>query len=564
MLEQIIIAILAVLVVVLLALLLLRRKKTPEAADLDNRIVNDINASFLKNIKGESIPNIAGTVSEILIKHLNCDRIVFLKRKRALLELNYFHGINRFNRNDFQITLNPTILKKLNVRHKLSPVSQLTKIIDTERLKFFESFDFKYFFPVFIRGHLYGLYLIKTDLPGDSALLKMVFSTLVFNLSTAYHLSWQDNKIKMQTQTVASADKARSDSPDADRPNRNAPKEILLANHEYSKYLKLRNCRQLIPELVKKLHENGDFDALGLFARSGQPERDIISSGRNIEKEAESLIIDNYDNLLKSLGRPAAAESPGNTAGGSTGRIMEKLKKLGLTNLAAINWGHRKKALIVYRASQAEMKILSRLKEFESLTGPLVDNITRFEKAEELSFTDGLTGMYNFRYLIKRLSEELPRAKRYQRNLALLLFDVDDLKMVNDRHGHLAGDALIKACGRSLIDSVRSNDVVSRYGGDEFCVIMPDTSREDVIQFMDRMVKKSVAARARLNWANRHIEYSVSMGGAVYPEDARTVDGLIHAADLALLRAKQEGRNQARIYVPEMAAGIKNMENDNR
>jgi diguanylate cyclase (GGDEF)-like protein len=91
---------------------------------------------------------------------------------------------------------------------------------------------------------------------------------------------------------------------------------------------------------------------------------------------------------------------------------------------------------------------------------------------------------------------------------------------------------------------------------------MPDTSREDVVQFMDRMVKKSIAARARLEWANRRIEYSVSMGGAVYPEDARTVDGLIHAADLALLRAKQEGRNRARIYVPEMAAGTKNMEND--
>jgi diguanylate cyclase (GGDEF)-like protein len=562
MLEQIVIIILTALVILLLVLLMLRRRKTPAVSDLDNRIVNDINDSFLKNIKGESIPNIAGTVSEILIKHLNCDRIAFLKRKRALLELNYFHGINRFNRSDFQITLNPTILKKLYLRHRLAPLSQLTKIIDEDRVKFFESFGFKFYFPVFIRGHLYGLYLIKTDLPGDSAILKMVFSTLVFNLSTAYHLNWQDNKIKQQTQTVTAADSARPAGPDADRPDRNPPKEILLANHEYSRYLKLKNCRQLIPELVKKLHENGDFNALGLFARSGQPEREIISSARNIEKETENLIIDNYDNLLKSLGRRSISESPGNAADEPTRRIVDKLKKHGLTDLATINWGHREKALVVYRAARAEPEIKNRLKEFESLAGPLIDNIIRFEKAEELSFTDGLTGMYNFRYLIKRLSEELPRAKRYERNLALLLFDVDDLKMVNDRHGHLAGDALIKACGRSLVDSVRSNDIVSRYGGDEFCVIMPDTSREDVVQFMDRMVKKSIAARARLEWANRRIEYSVSMGGAVYPEDARTVDGLIHAADLALLRAKQEGRNRARIYVPEMAAGTKNMEND--
>jgi diguanylate cyclase (GGDEF)-like protein len=217
----------------------------------------------------------------------------------------------------------------------------------------------------------------------------------------------------------------------------------------------------------------------------------------------------------------------------------------------AIPWAEKKRAVIAWSSRQKTEDIVERIMGFEKEAISLVENINRYEKVEELSYTDGLTGMYNFRYFQKRIHEELQRAKRYNRYVALLIFDIDDLKAVNDRWGHLAGDSLIKNFGRALTALVRSNDIVSRYGGDEFCLIMPETDHKDAELFMERIRGRIAAGNSFLEWADERLEYTVSTGGAVYPADAQSVDSLIHAADMALLRAKSEGRNCSKMYQPE-------------
>lgn len=188
-------------------------------------------------------------------------------------------------------------------------------------------------------------------------------------------------------------------------------------------------------------------------------------------------------------------------------------------------------------------------------------NIRNFKNIEELSYTDSITGLYNYRYFYKRLTEEVFRAKRFGRKLALVFFDIDDFKIYNDTYGHQAGDQLLKQLGGLLSRTVRSIDVVSRYGGEEFCVIMPESDQGECLKFMER-VRKSImnfpfksefgSHLSQLTSGDEYLKQehniTVSLGGAIYPYDARSVDRLIYCADMALLKAKSTGKNRSVMY----------------
>ena len=113
-------------------------------------------------------------------------------------------------------------------------------------------------------------------------------------------------------------------------------------------------------------------------------------------------------------------------------------------------------------------------------------NIKQFKIIEELSYTDSMTGLYNYRYFYQRLNEEIFRAKRFRRKLSLVIFDIDEFKVYNDTYGHQAGDAVLRQLGKFILSVVRSMDVVSRYGGEEFCVIMPEADDKECLKFMER------------------------------------------------------------------------------
>jgi diguanylate cyclase (GGDEF)-like protein len=194
---------------------------------------------------------------------------------------------------------------------------------------------------------------------------------------------------------------------------------------------------------------------------------------------------------------------------------------------------------------QTDLDILAILVNMAVLT---YKNIIHFKSIEELSYTDSITGLYNYRYFYKRLTEEVFRAKRFSRKLALVIFDIDDFKVYNDTYGHQAGDQLLKQLGELLVRTVRSIDVVCRYGGEEFCVIMPESDQEECFKFMERL------RRSIINFAfqDEHLKLehniTISLGGGIYPHDARSVDRLIYCADMALLKAKATGKNRSVMY----------------
>jgi len=198
-----------------------------------------------------------------------------------------------------------------------------------------------------------------------------------------------------------------------------------------------------------------------------------------------------------------------------------------------------------------ELQILAIL---VSMLGITFKNIKRYKTIEELSYTDSMTGLYNHRYFYKRLTEEVFRAKRFNRKLALVIFDIDDFKIYNDTYGHQAGDQVLKQLGELLSRTVRSMDIVSRYGGEEFCVIMPESDRDECFRFMERLRKAVMSHSFEDENAGHEHNITVSLGGAIYPHDARRIDRIIYCADMALLKAKSLGRNKSVLYVEQTVA----------
>jgi len=156
---------------------------------------------------------------------------------------------------------------------------------------------------------------------------------------------------------------------------------------------------------------------------------------------------------------------------------------------------------------------------------------------EDLSFKDPLTGAYNRRYFMLRIEEEAKRHTRYGEPVSLVLIDVDHFKPVNDRHGHSTGDTVLREVTHVLMENSRDFSIVTRYGGDEFAVLLVNTPKVGALRYAERILD----IVARHQFVHGHL--TLSMGVATLPDDVRAADELIPAADRALYAAKQAGRN---------------------
>jgi diguanylate cyclase (GGDEF)-like protein len=180
---------------------------------------------------------------------------------------------------------------------------------------------------------------------------------------------------------------------------------------------------------------------------------------------------------------------------------------------------------------------------------PAIENARRYGEARKEAETDALTGLYNQRYFHEMLRREVLRAQRYERNLALILFDVDDFKSINDQIGHLAGDRVLAQAAERLREAVRSVDVPCRIGGDEFAVILPESSATDADQLY-RRVQSSMRGTS-LGPDEGRLRLSA---GIAEIQHGDTAAGLFERADAALYRAKDLGKDRsdvARTAPPE-------------
>ena len=172
----------------------------------------------------------------------------------------------------------------------------------------------------------------------------------------------------------------------------------------------------------------------------------------------------------------------------------------------------------------------------------------------ERANTDSLTGLYNHRYLQERLSSELKRAERYERSLSVVMLDIDHFKAVNDAHGHLVGDSVLKELAQVMTREVRVDiDVVARYGGEEFMLILPETSASDAATCAERL-RRAVQRHCFMGEGDETIPVAISLGVAEYPVHSTEREGLIMAADLAMYQAKSLGGNKTATFSSDTRA----------
>ncbi len=163
------------------------------------------------------------------------------------------------------------------------------------------------------------------------------------------------------------------------------------------------------------------------------------------------------------------------------------------------------------------------------------------EKVETLTFVDELTGVHNYRYLEQRLGEELQRAKRHGYPLAVVYLDFDGFKLVNDTHGHEAGNTVLRRASQMLRNCIRGEDFLGRLGGDEFLIVLPHTDSSGALVAAERLRDK-LASLDLVAPGGEKIDFmGFSMGVAACPASGETPEDLIRAADMAMYRAKRAG-----------------------
>jgi two-component system, cell cycle response regulator len=176
------------------------------------------------------------------------------------------------------------------------------------------------------------------------------------------------------------------------------------------------------------------------------------------------------------------------------------------------------------------------------------------ERLEKLSITDDVTTLYNQRFLFPRLEEEMRRERRYKTGLAVIMLDLDNFKNVNDEHDHLFGSRVLKRIGEIIKSCVRNVDLCTRYGGDEFCVILPHTGYKEALTVAER-IRAGIEA-ADVGDEGAAYKVTASLGVAMIGEcDADSPRSLLRAADRALYLAKASGRNCVRSAAAAQAAG---------
>ena len=184
---------------------------------------------------------------------------------------------------------------------------------------------------------------------------------------------------------------------------------------------------------------------------------------------------------------------------------------------------------------------------FSPLIGASIGNIKMFEKMQHQATTDGLTGLVNHKAFYDILEKELWRARRYGGKITLIMIDIDNLKDINDKFGHHAGDKVIRKVSRKIKECIRQIDTAARYGGDEFAVILPNTALSDALIVARRML--NAVADSPIAWRKEQLAPTISIGLGEYDADVNPED-ITSRSDRALYIAKQEGKNTVRIFQP--------------
>lgn len=316
---------------------------------------------------------------------------------------------------------------------------------------------------------------------------------------------------------------------------------------------------RLMPSIADVLYDTVgyDFFELLIFSRVGKRYEEFLSFRRNMTDfggQSINLLLDSH--LVEAV---IEQQQP---------RVIQTTREEGLMNPHLAQLAQLKEGLIVPLVHEKHVHGMISLyfQETTALTDAELENITHVgqvlarsientnahETVRRLATIDGLTGLYNRRSFSDMISREMRRILRYKQHFSLILLDIDNFKNYNDTNGHLMGDKLLTMFAQVLKTSVREQDIVSRYGGEEFAVILPHTDAERGMVVAEKIRQGVVGTDFPYADSQPMGHISVSAGVADTIEGVKTYQELIDRADRALYRAKESGRNRSLKYSPEL------------
>lgn len=547
--------ILSVLVVVLGVLLIIRHrqlKRVIPPADLAT-VLDNLKENLLSSRTEGKIQKVASQLSDILINNLRSEKILFFRKQRKFMEMNYVYGLKNIQRAKYRIRLSNELLEKLTDGTLIRLPADLRDLLNPELFNLLESEDFTLAFPIFWTDNLFGVYFIKTELAVDHPIIRTFLLFLNQNLSVAYQITrLESNRQILENKAASDKKKIMQLEEDIARAGQKESDDdpghlIEMFGH--------RTVDDLVAGLFDKVKAGLKAEKLAFVTRPNPKGGKNLNYLLGIPRENFSLDGAEFQKIFSNLQKRQVYTVDKIRDLGLQGKdgLWRHIEREKIDHLATFSLSENDQGLLFWTGKQIDEQAGNRLlPRLERVARRALINAREFERVEEMSYTDGLTGLYNHRYFIKRLNEEIQRAARYNRTVGLLLFDIDDFKLYNDNFGHQWGDELLRRMGKTLSSSLRSIDIVARYGGDEFSIIMPEADKATCGVFMDRL-RHAIAAtdfRNQMNGFEGRI--TISIGSAILPEDADNIDRLIYCADMALFRSKDMGRNRSTIYSEDM------------
>ena len=292
----------------------------------------------------------------------------------------------------------------------------------------------------------------------------------------------------------------------------------------------------------------------GIFLLDKQTSKLLLKTHRGMSPEFARRVQvvsigDGFIGQVAKLGKPILAEDV------SADSKLSWMRKMGdgIQSFAAVPIMAKEKILAVmgggsrkYRAvPDGEMLLLDTI---ANQIGMALENAQLYEHALELAFTDGLTGLYNRRYIMEQIEREFIRAQRSKAPLSLIMVDLDELKAINDRFGHHEGDGFLKEVARIVKVNTRASDVAARWGGDEFMLLAPGTDSRSASKIAERI--RTQVERYKIKLEGEEVGITVSAGIVSYPAHASVVEELLKKADEAMYNAKRGGKNQSSVFSP--------------
>jgi diguanylate cyclase (GGDEF)-like protein len=488
-----------------------------------------------RGTRGKNTTQIIPEFSALLVSALSVEQLWFFELRKEILTLRFTHTPGKSEAVFPEWRISEELTRLLDAEYDLFPIEALTPYLSEQMKEIIRTRNVNWWLPIFAEGNVYGLFLLSVpSLPQDAA--KRQASLLAQLLSVTYR-----NETMTMSQPAEIALSSDVAKPTDRLHDTLTPSMFKLALR--------RGPESVVPVLVNTLKHDLGVEQLSLLFEHENKERvwdhSNAASGIVTADQSEMLL----PKILSALTEPQgiSIDELSHRDPELSGWVSE-MRKQGYSWAVPFSISQEQKGVLIGSDTPSVQGAEERFTRAAGQAAHIVEVAEYSRQLHEMSYTDALTGLANHRYFRRRLDEEINRSHRYRRQLALIMFDVDDLKSMNDTHGHLAGDELLKQIAAKVRSCIRGIDLIARYGGDEFCIIMPEADEQTCFRFMGRLHRDMEMTALAIDGVTAPYSASISQGAAIFPTAGLDSKTLIHHADMAMIKAKNSGRNSYLLY----------------